>query len=95
MVDDEFISKVVCCVDDRLYQWLKQSARATYTTQTTTALTNFGDIFLKILTNEFHYTLPKSVKKLTKPESDPWDTTGGPQKRPKQKFRESNKLITC
>ena len=84
MVDDEFISKIVCCVDDRLYQWLKQCARATYTTQTTTALTNFGDIFMRVLTNEFHYTLPKSVKKLTKPESDPWDRTGGPPKRPKQ-----------
>lgn len=83
MVDDEFISKVICCVDDRLYQWLKQCSRATYTKQTTTALTNFGDIFLKILTNEFHYTLPLSVKKMKKQTPGNWDTTEGPLKRPK------------
>ena len=93
MVDDEFISKIVCCVDDRLYQWLKQCARATYTTQTTTALTNFGDIFMKVLTNEFHYTLPRSVKKLSKPDNDPWDMTGGPQKRKKQSDRVANPSI--
>ena len=86
MVDDEFISKVLCCVDDRLYQWLKQCSRATYTKQTTTALTNFGDIFLKILTNEFHYTLPLSVKKLRKQKNENWDNTEAPPKRPKQSY---------
>ena len=60
MVDDQFIAKVICCVDDRLYQQLKQCARATYAKETTTALKNFGDIFYKILTNEFMYSLPSS-----------------------------------
>jgi hypothetical protein len=83
MVDDEFISKVLCCVDDRLYQWLKQCSRATFTRQTTIALTNFGDIFLKILTNEFHYNLPLSVKKINKQTQDDWNTKEGPQKKPK------------
>ena len=84
MVDTEFISKVICCVDDRLYQWLKQCARATYSTQTTTELTNFGDIFLKILTNEFHYRLPQSVRKIINPREDKRERDGGPQKKSKQ-----------
>ena len=70
MVDDQFIAKVICCVDDRLYQWLKQCARATYARETTTALTNFGDIFLILLTNEFMYSLPTSVKTLKIREED-------------------------
>jgi hypothetical protein len=78
MVDDEFISKVICCVDDRLYQWLKQCARSTYSAQTTTELTNFGDIFFKILTNEFHYCLPNCVKKFKKPELDKTRKPGSP-----------------
>ena len=69
MVDDQFIAKVLCCVDDRLYQWLKQCARSTYAKQTTPELTNFGNIFMKILTNEFHYVLPTSVKKLIQPDT--------------------------
>ena len=84
MVDEEFISKVLCCVDDRLYQWLKQCARSTYAKQTTTELTNFGDIFLKILTNEFHYALPLSVKKLKKQDGNRGRTGSPPPKKPKQ-----------
>ena len=83
MVDEEFISKVLCCVDDRLYQWLKQCARSTYAKQTTTELTNFGDIFLKILTNEFHYALPLSVKKLKKQDGNRGRTGSPPPKKPK------------
>ena len=84
MVDPEFISKVICWVDDRLYQWLKQCARATYTTQTTTELTSFGDISLKILTNKFHYTLPISVKKMNKQKQNYYESIGDSQKRVKQ-----------
>ena len=70
MVDEEFIAKLLCCVDDRLYQWLKECSRATYSTDTTIILTNFGDIFQDIQLNRFHYKLPVSVKKLTSISQD-------------------------
>ena len=70
MVDDEFIAKLICCVDDRLYQWLKECSRSTYTTDTTIILTNFGDIFQDIQLNRFHYKLPVSVLKLTTSQQD-------------------------
>ena len=57
MVDKKFIAKVIYCIDDRLYQWLKQCARATYVKDTPTALTNVGDIFVYVFTNEFVYLL--------------------------------------
>ena len=65
MVDDEFIAKVICCVDDRMYQWLKECSRSTYAKDTTIALTNFGEIFQDIQMNRFHYKLPGSVKKVS------------------------------
>ena len=84
LVDDEFIPKVLCCIDDRVYQWFKQCAIATYVGQTTAELMNFGDVFLKILTNEFHYNLPANVKKLKRPNHTPSDNLDLPQKRAKQ-----------
>ena len=93
MVDDEFISKVLCCVDDRLYQWLKQCARSTYAKQTTTELTNFGDIFLKILTNEFHYALPVSVKKLKKSEQERGGKPGSPPSKKSKLTSASDRVM--
>ena len=45
MVDDEFIATVICCVDDQMYQWLKECSRSTYAKDTTITLTNFGKFF--------------------------------------------------
>jgi hypothetical protein len=93
MVDEEFISKVICCVDDRLYQWLKQCARSTYAKQTTTELTNFEDIFLRILTNEFYYSLPNCVKKFKKTEPGRSSGSGSPslkKNRPNSSERVQN-----
>ena len=84
MVDEEFISKVICCVDDRLYQWLKECSRANYAKDTTIALTNFGEIFQDIQMNRFHYKLPVSVKKLSPIQKDP---------KPLKKLRETKRHI--
>ena len=84
MVDEEFISKVICCVDDRLYQWLKECSRTNYAKDTTIALTNFGEIFQDIQMNRFHYKLPVSVKKLSPIQKDP---------KPLKKLRETKRHI--
>ena len=87
IVDDEFISKLICCVDDRLYQWLKECSRATYAKDTTIELTNFGDIFHDIQMNRFHYKLPASVMKLTPPAQE----DGSKQKKPRETVRHMNR----
>ena len=86
MVDDEFISKLICCVDDRLYQWLKECSRATYAKDTTIELTNFGEIFHDIQMNRFHYKLPVSVKKLAPPREE-----GKLQKKMRETVRHINR----
>ena len=70
MIDNEFIAKVIWCVNDKLFQWLKKCARVTYAKDTTTSLTNFGNIFLKTLTTKFVYLLPTSVKILNRKEDE-------------------------
>lgn len=62
IVDEEFISKILCCVDDRLYQWLKECCWAMYAKETTLELTNFGSLFHDIQMNRFHYRLPINVR---------------------------------
>jgi hypothetical protein len=84
MVDDEFIAKLICCVDDRLYQWLKECSRAKFTSDTTLLLTNFGDIFQDIQLNRFYYKLPVSVKKISPPSNQDDTCSNKKQKETKR-----------
>ena len=63
-MDEEFIAKVLCSVDDRLYQWLRECCNATTVFDTTIQLTHFSQIFSDIQFNRFQYNLSSKVNKI-------------------------------
>ena len=89
-VDEEFYAKLLCCVDDRLYQWLKECSRASCAAETTTMLTDFGSIFTDIQMNQFHYLLPPKVKR-TKNRSD--DRVDGRGKRQRMDQQAAKRIV--
>jgi len=72
-VDQEFIPKVMCCIDYQLFQWLAECRLADCVDATTTTFKDFGSIFSEIQLSRFIYSLPVTVKKLTTSKSQNQD----------------------
>ena len=74
-LDKGFIAKVMCAIDDRVYQWLKQCSVNEMVIDTDVTLVDFSPLLQDIQLNRFQYTLPPSIAHLvTKEEDDPKPT---------------------
>ena len=62
--DNEFIPKLMCAVDHRLYQWLSECSRVSTVDETSIMLLTFSSLFEDIMMHRFHYILPLAVKKI-------------------------------
>ena len=63
-LDGEFIPKLMCAIDHRLYQWLNQCSRVSSVEDTSIMLLTFSSLFDDIMMHRFYYILPLSVKKI-------------------------------
>ena len=75
-VDKEFYVRLICCVNDILYQWLKDCCRVSCANEITTILTDFGGIFQDIQMNQFYYLLPPKVTKQKRRKDEGTDEKG-------------------
>ncbi len=65
-LDQEFIAKFLCAVDDRLYQWLRQCCNAKLVEDTNLQLIDYSSLFDDILLRRFNYRLPPNIRKIQK-----------------------------
>ena len=63
-LDEEFIPKLMCAIDHRLFQWLNQCSRATSVEDTSIMLLTYSTLFDDIMMHRFYYILPLSVKRI-------------------------------
>jgi len=64
LMDPKFLVKFMLCVDDRIYQWLRQCCTAKMITDTEVRLLDFREICMDIQVQRFFYSIPPSVKTL-------------------------------
>ena len=85
-MEEEFIPKLMCSVDHRLYQWLRQCSLCSTVQATTVTLLDFAGLFEDIMMHRFHYILPLSVKKLKEkpPITTREDSSSRVAKKPRQ-----------
>ena len=63
-LDDKFIDKFICAVDNRIYQWLRQCSMKDTVIDTDFSLVEFSSLISDVQLNRFHYLLPPSVAKV-------------------------------
>lgn len=63
-LDESFITKVICAIDERVYHWLKQCSTHDMVCDTDLSLVNFETLIQDIKFNRFMYTLPPSIAQL-------------------------------
>jgi hypothetical protein len=65
-LDPEFIAKLLCAVDDRIHQWLRQCCNAKLVEETSLHLMDYSSLFDDILLNRFNYRLPPKIRRVQK-----------------------------
>ena len=68
--DPDFIAKLMCSVDHRIFQWLTQCSQVQSVESTTVSLLDFSSLFEDVMMHRFHYILPLAVKKISPPKRD-------------------------
>ena len=74
-MDDSFIAKMMCAVDERVYQWLRQCSIYSMVLDTETLLMDFQSFLMDIRLNRFVYILPPSIAKLVQKKVDKSENT--------------------
>ena len=69
-LDNQFIAKLICAVDERIYLWLKQCSSYECVMDTDLSLMEFSPLCQDIQLNRFNYILPPSVTKTNVPDED-------------------------
>ena len=69
-LDNQFIAKLICAVDKRIYLWLKQCSIYDTVVDIDTSLMNFMPLVQDIQLNCFNYLLPPYVSKLNNHEDE-------------------------
>ena len=64
-LDEFFIPKFLCAIDERVYQWLKQCSVQKSIIDTDLSLIDFSSLLSDVLLNRFNYLLPPSIAKIT------------------------------
>ena len=73
-LDNHFIAKLICAVDERIYMWLKQCSTCATVVDTDTSLMDLSSLIQDIQFNRFNYLLPPCVSKLNTQEDDNKET---------------------
>ena len=63
-LDRQFIAKIICAVDERVYLWLRQCSTQQAVTDTDLSLINFLSLIQDIHLNRFAYILPPTIASL-------------------------------
>jgi hypothetical protein len=61
---NQFIAKLICAVDERIYMWLKQCSYSATVIDTDTSLMDLSSLIQDIQLNRFNYHLPPCVSKV-------------------------------
>ena len=89
-LDNQFIAKLICSVDERIYLWLKQCSASTSVIDTDLSLIDFTQAIQDIMLNRFNYILPPCVTKVPSPsEKD----TSTPQKKKKFETEKNTNMV--
>jgi hypothetical protein len=88
-LDKEFNAKLLCCIDERLYQWLKECCNTDCVMDTSLDLINFAVIFTDIQLNRFHFILFQNIRKVKKDRDDreEREEQGGHKKKKQKKVQ--------
>jgi hypothetical protein len=70
-LDNEFIAKFLCSVDDRLHQWLRSCCNSDFVQETNLELMNYASLFQDVSLSRFNYHLPPNIMSVQKRNSDP------------------------
>ena len=84
-LDEEFIPKLMCAIDHRLFQWLNQCSRATSVEDTSIMLLTFSSLFDDIMMHRLYYILPLSVKKIKGKDADKKEEEESREKKKQRK----------
>jgi hypothetical protein len=84
LLDSSFLTKFMMCIDDRIYQWLKQCCKASSIVDTDLDLLNLKLVCSDIQTNRFFYMLPKSILQVKKDDDIDDSSSSRDRKRQKQ-----------
>ena len=87
--DSAFIAKMICSIDERIYQWLKQCSSHSMVIDTDLSLMEFTHLILDIQLNRFNYVLPPSIAKLVTEDNE--DSGLKPKKKRKE---QDNDVVT-
>ena len=88
-LDDEFITKFLYCIDDRINEWLHECMRAKTVEETSLDLINFSSIITDIQLNKFVIFLPNSIKRLSK---RPMENQRNENEREDKRVRQNNQI---
>ena len=69
-LDNEFIAKFMCAIDERVYLWLKQCSIVKSVVDTDLTLMNYSSIIQDIKLNRFVYILPPTIASLLAPKQN-------------------------
>ena len=64
-MDEKFIAKFICSIDERVYNWLRQCSMRNSVVETNISLIEFSSLVSAVEENRFSYILPPSVTKMT------------------------------
>ena len=87
--DSAFIAKMICSIDERIYQWLKQCSSHSMVIDTDLSLMEFTHLIQDIQLNRFNYVLPPSIAKLVTEDNE--DSGLKPKKKRKE---QDNDVVT-
>ena len=68
-LDQSFVAKFLCAVDDRVNQWLMQCSSVHFVSETSLDLVDFSSLFTDVQHNRFHYILSPNISKVSKDHS--------------------------
>jgi len=91
-LDDQFITKLLYSIDDRVNKWLNECMRAKSIADTSLELVTFVTILTDIQLNRFICFLPSNIKRLSKPIESKEDNFKSPNKKARSETQTSNQV---
>ena len=85
-MDEKFLEKLICAIDERVYHWLKQCSTQNSVTETDISLIEFSSLISDVQLNRFNYILPPSVTRVCSIEKE--------EKKESEKTSKKSKLAS-
>ena len=91
-LDEKFIAKFICAIDERIYQWLRQCSMKSVVSDTDISLVELSSLISDVQLNRFHYLLPPSVAKVNSAQTEE-DVAIESNRSTRKKKREDPKMV--